>query len=108
MAYRSVLFVTLRKIHAENKGFLSPQSWKFRRLGRGMSLERNGLVGLGLFLTVDHCRAPVCHSGTSFGALETVAQLRAPAPILLLMTRGVQSLMAGMVLGVLSAGIRRI
>lgn len=43
-----------------------------------------------------------------FGVLEAVAPVRAAAPVPLPMTMGVQTLMAGMLFGVLCAGIRRI
>ena len=107
--YQSVLFAILTKIYAQKEGFRFPRSRNFDRLQKRISLESGAVVGLLLFL-IGLGVALVQFIGwasNDFGPLEAGATLRAAIPAALFMMLGAQTIMAGMFLGVLPAGVKR-
>jgi glycosyltransferase involved in cell wall biosynthesis len=109
VGYQAVLFAILTKIYAQHEGFRIPRSRNFDRLARRVSLESGALFGVFLFLIglAISITQLVIWGNTGFGELDAGATVRAAIPAALFMVLGAQTIMAGMVLGVLSVGVKR-
>ncbi|TFB91259.1 glycosyltransferase family 2 protein [Cryobacterium algoricola] len=110
VGYQAVLFAILTKIYAQHEGFQIPRSRNFDRLQKRISLESSAIVGalvfiLGLGIAIAQLAG---WAASGYGALEADAAIRGAVLAALLMMLGAQTVMAGLFLGVLSVGLKRV
>jgi glycosyltransferase involved in cell wall biosynthesis len=110
VGYQAFLFALLTKIYAQHEGFRIPRSRNFERLERRISLESGAVLGLILFLTGLGIALGqlIGWAAGGYGALVAGATIRVAIPSAMLMMLGAQTIMAGMFLGVLSVGLKRL
>jgi glycosyltransferase involved in cell wall biosynthesis len=109
VGYQAVLFALLTKLYASHEGFFIPRSKTFEWIAARATLESGALVGVGLFLLgllIGIVQFAVW-AGSGFGEQDVADTVRLAVPGALLMILGVQTVMAGMFLGILSVPVRR-
>lgn len=109
VGYQAVMFALLTKLYARHEGFFIPRSKAFERVAERATLESGALIGVGLFvagLVIGIVQFSAWAAG-GFGTQDAVDTVRLAIPAALLMILGVQTIMAGMFLGVISIPVRR-
>ncbi|SFR86454.1 Glycosyltransferase involved in cell wall bisynthesis [Agromyces sp. CF514] len=109
VGYQAVMFALLTKLYARHEGFFIPRSKAFERVAERATLESGALIGVGLFvagLIIGIVQFSAWAAG-GFGTQDAVDTVRLAIPAALLMILGVQTIMAGMFLGVISIPVRR-
>ncbi|WP_235933812.1 glycosyltransferase family 2 protein [Agromyces humi] len=109
VGYQAVLFALLAKLYARHEGFFIPRSAAFERVAERATLESGAIVGVALFLIgfVIGVVQFTAWAAAGFGEQQVVDTVRLAIPAALLMILGVQTIMAGMFLGILSVPVRR-
>ncbi|RZS67909.1 glycosyltransferase involved in cell wall biosynthesis [Agromyces ramosus] len=109
VGYQAVLFALLAKLYARHEGFFIPRSAAFERFAERATLESGALVGTALFIAgfVIGVLQFAAWAAVGFGGQDVVDTVRLAIPAALLMILGVQTIMAGMFLGILSVPVRR-
>jgi glycosyltransferase involved in cell wall biosynthesis len=109
VGYQAVLFALLAKLYARHEGFFIPRSAAFERFAERATLESGALVGTALFIVgfIIGVLQFAAWAAVGFGGQDVVDTVRLAIPAALLMILGVQTIMAGMFLGILSVPVRR-
>jgi hypothetical protein len=109
VGYQAALFALLTKMYARHEGFYLPRSRRFERIAERTSLESAAIAGVVLFLlglSIGIVQF-VAWAASGFGAQDPVDTVRLAVPAALLMMLGVQTVMSGMFLGILTIDIKR-
>jgi hypothetical protein len=109
VGYQAALFALLTKMYARHEGFYLPRSRRFERIAERTSLESAAIAGVVLFLlglSIGIVQF-VAWAASGFGAQHPVDTVRLAVPAALLMMLGVQTVMSGMFLGILTIDIKR-
>lgn len=109
VGYQAVLFALLTKLYARHEGFYLPRSERFERVAGRVSLESGAIVGVLLFLVglLTGVVQFVVWAASGFGPQDPVDTVRLAVPGALLMMLGVQTVMSGMFLGILTIDVKR-
>lgn len=109
VGYQAVLFALLTKLYARHEGFYLPRSARFERVADRVSLESGAIVGVLLFLIglLTGVVQFAVWAGSGFGPQDPVDTVRLAVPGALLMMLGVQTVMSGMFLGILTIDVKR-
>ena len=109
VGYQAVLFALLTKLYARHEGFYLPRSRRFERVADWASLESGAIVGVLLFLVglVTGIVQFAVWAASGFGPQDPVDTVRLAVPGALLMMLGVQTVMSGMFLGILTIDVKR-